>query len=180
MSSSPLTPDQAKFLMGVALPTLKNEHQTTRRVIEAIPLDNGDYRPDTVSKTALELAWHIAASEQRFFSGIPVGAFDFSPIPRPESITNSAAIAAWFDESFSANLEKLEELSGEQLARLIDFRGMFQLPAVGFIQLALNHTIHHRGQLSVYLRPMGGKVPSIYGESYDATQARLAKESKAS
>ena len=180
MSSSPLTPDQAKFLMGVALPTLKNEHQTTRRVIEAIPLDNGDYRPDTVSKTALELAWHIAASEQRFFSGIPVRAFDFSPIPRPESITNSAAIAAWFDESFSANLEKLEELSGEQLARLIDFRGMFQLPAVGFIQLALNHTIHHRGQLSVYLRPMGGKVPSIYGESYDATQARLAKENKAS
>jgi uncharacterized damage-inducible protein DinB len=180
MSSSPLTPDQAKFLMGVALPTLKNEHQTTRRVIEAIPLDNGDYRPDTVSKTALELAWHIAASEQRFFSGIPVGAFDFSPIPRPESITNSAAIAAWFDESFSANLEKLEELSGEQLARLIDFRGMFQLPAVGCIQLALNHTIHHRGQLSVYLRPMGGKVPSIYGESYDATQARLAKENKAS
>jgi uncharacterized damage-inducible protein DinB len=180
MSSSPLTPDQAKFLMGVALPTLKNEHQTTRRVIEAIPLDKGDYRPDTVSKTALELAWHIAASEQRFFSGIPVGAFDFSPIPRPESITNSAAIAAWFDESFSANLEKLEELSGEQLARLIDFRGMFQLPAVGFIQLALNHTIHHRGQLSVYLRPMGGKVPSIYGESYDATQARLAKENKAS
>ena len=180
MSSSPLTPDQAKFLMGVALPTLKNEHQTTRRVIEAIPLDKGDYRPDTVAKTALELAWHIAASEQRFFSGIPVGAFDFSPIPRPESITNSAAIAAWFDESFSANLEKLEELSGEQLARLIDFRGMFQLPAVGFIQLALNHTIHHRGQLSVYLRPMGGKVPSIYGESYDATQARLAKENKAS
>jgi uncharacterized damage-inducible protein DinB len=180
MSSLPLTPDQAKFLMGVALPTLKNEHQTTRRVIEAIPLDNGDYRPDTVSKTALELAWHIAASEQRFFSGIPVGAFDFSPIPRPESITNSAAIAAWFDESFSANLEKLEELSGEQLARLIDFRGMFQLPAVGFVQLALNHTIHHRGQLSVYLRPMGGKVPSIYGESYDATQARLAKENKAS
>jgi uncharacterized damage-inducible protein DinB len=180
MSSSPLTPDQAKFLMGVALPTLKNEHQTTRRVIEAIPVDKGDYRPDTVSKTALELAWHIAASEQRFFSGIPVGALDFSPIPRPESITNSAAIAARFDESFSANLEKLEELSGEQLARLIDFRGMFQLPAVGFIQLALNHTIHHRGQLSVYLRPMGGKVPSIYGESYDATQARLAKESKAS
>jgi uncharacterized damage-inducible protein DinB len=62
----------------------------------------------------------------------------------------------------------------------MDFRGMFQLPAVGFIQLALHHTIHHRGQLSVYLRPMGGKVPSIYGESYDATQARLPKESKAS
>jgi uncharacterized damage-inducible protein DinB len=53
---------------------------------------------------------------------------------------------------------------------------MFQFPAIAFIQLALNHTVHHRGQLSMYLRPMGAKVPSIYGESYDATQARLAKE----
>ena len=180
MSPSQLTPDQAKFVLSMALPTLRNEHQTTKRVIEAIPLDKGDYRPDAVSKTALELAWHIVASEHRFFSGIPVGAFDFSPIPRPESAANSAGIAAWFEESFAGNLRKLEELSGEQLARSMDFRGMFQLPAVGFVQLALNHTIHHRGQLSVYVRPMGGKVPSIYGESYDATQARLAKESKAS
>jgi len=180
MSSPQLAPDQAKFVLSTALPTLKNEHQTTRRVIEAIPLDKGDYRPDAVSKTALELAWHIVASEHRFFSGIPVGAFDFSPIPRPESAANSAGIAAWFEESFAGNLRKLEELSGEQLARSMDFRGMFQLPAVGFVQLALNHTIHHRGQLSVYVRPMGGKVPSIYGESYDAAQARAAKEGKAS
>ena len=180
MSSPQLAPDQAKFVLSTALPTLKNEHQTTRRVIEAIPPDKGDYRPDAVSKTALELAWHIVASEHRFFSGIPVGAFDFSPIPRPESAANSAGIAAWFEESFAGNLRKLEELSGEQLARSMDFRGMFQLPAVGFVQLALNHTIHHRGQLSVCVRPMGGKVPSIYGESYDVTQARLAKESKAS
>ncbi len=180
MPSTQLTPDQAKLILVAALPTLKSEHQTTRRVIEAIPLDKGDYRPDAVSKTALELAWHIVVAEKRFLSGIPVGAFDFSPIHRPESITNSAGIAAWFDESFAANLQKLEGLSGEPLVRMIDFRGMFQLPAVGFIQLALNHTIHHRGQLSVYLRPMGAKVPSIYGESYDATQARLANESKAS
>jgi uncharacterized damage-inducible protein DinB len=180
MPSTQLTPEQAKLILVAALPTLKSEHQTTRRVIEAIPLDKGDYRPDAVSKTALELAWHIVAAEKRFLSGIPVGVFDFSPIHRPESITNSAGIAAWFDESFAANLQKLEGLSGEPLVRMIDFRGMFQLPAVGFIQLALNHTIHHRGQLSVYLRPMGAKVPSIYGESYDTTQARLANESKAS
>jgi uncharacterized damage-inducible protein DinB len=180
MSSPQLTPDQAKFVLGLAMPTLKNEHQTTKRVIEAIPLDKGDYRPDAVSKSALELAWHIVAAEQRFFAGIPVGAFDFNPIHRPESITDSAGIAAWFDESFAANMQKLEGVSGEPLARMVDFRGMFQLPAVGFLQLAMNHSIHHRGQLSMYLRPMGAKVPSIYGESYDVTQARLAKESKAS
>jgi uncharacterized damage-inducible protein DinB len=180
MSSPQLTPDQAKFILGMAMPTLKTEHQTTKRVIEAIPLDKGDYRPDAVSKSAVELAWHIVASEQRFFAGIPAGSFDFSPIHRPETITNSAGIAAWFDESFAANMQKLEGLNGEPLARMVDFRGMFQLPAVGFLQLAMNHSIHHRGQLSVYLRPMGAKVPSIYGESYDVTQARLAKESKAS
>jgi uncharacterized damage-inducible protein DinB len=180
MSSSQLTPDQAKFILDAALPTLKSEHQTTKRVIEAIPLDKGDYRPDAISKTALELAWHIVAAEKRFLSGIPAGAFDFNPIHRSESITNSAAITAWFGETFAANLQRLEGVSGESLTKMIDFRGMFQLPAAAFIQLAMNHTIHHRGQLSMYLRPMGAKVPSIYGESYDTTQARLAKESKAS
>ncbi len=93
----------------MALPTLKKEHETTRRVIEAIPLDKGDYRPDPVGKTALELAWHIAASEQRFFSAISAGAFDFTPMPRPDTITNSAGIVALFDESFAANLRKLED-----------------------------------------------------------------------
>ena len=180
MSSPQLAPDQAKFILALALPTLKTEHRTTKQVIEAIPLDRGDYRPDAISKTALELAWHIVVAEKRFLGGIPGGAFDFNPIQRPESITNSAGIAAWFDESFAESLENLEGLSGEQLTKMIDFRGMFQLPAAFFIQLALNHTIHHRGQLSMYLRPMGARVPSIYGESYDATQARLAKEGKAS
>jgi uncharacterized damage-inducible protein DinB len=99
---------------------------------------------------------------------------------RPESIRNSAQIAAWFDETFNANIKQVEGLSGEQLARSVDFRGMFQLPAVGFLTLAQNHSIHHRGQLSTYLRPMGAKVPAIYGESYDVAQARMAKEGKAS
>jgi uncharacterized damage-inducible protein DinB len=180
VSSSQLTPDQAKFILGMALPTLKMEHQTTKRVIEAIPADKGDYRPDAVSRTALELAWHIVAAEKRFLTAIATGAFDFTPIPRPESITNSAGIADWFDQSFAGAVQQLEKLSGEQLVKTIDFRGMFQLPAVTYLQLSLNHSIHHRGQLSMYLRPMGAKVPAIYGESYDTAQARLAKDGKAS
>ena len=177
---SALTPDQAKFLLACVLPTIKMEHAITKGVIQAIPLDKGDYRPDAVSKTALELGWHIVAAEKRFLSGICVGVFDYTPINRPDSINNSAKIAAWFDETFNANIQKVEQLSGEQLAHIIDFRGLFQFPAVAYLQFAQNHSIHHRGQLSMYLRPMGAKVPSIYGESYDATQARLAKEGKAS
>jgi len=178
MSASQLTPDQAKFLLVASLPTLKNEHQTTKRVIQAIPLDKGDYRPDAVSRTALELAWHIVAAERRFHGGMSAGVFDFTPFHRPESVRNSADIADWFDESFAANLSKMEALSGEQLTKMLDFRGMFQLPAVAVIPLALNHSIHHRGQLSMYLRPMGAKVPAIYGESYDTAQERRAKEGK--
>jgi len=180
MPDPQITSDQAKFLLGVTLPRLDTEHQTTKRVIEAVPLDKGDYRPDPISKSALELAWHIVSAEQRFLSGICVGVFDFTAINRPESIHNSAQIAAWFDESFAKNLAQLRQLSGEQLAKPIDFRGMFQLPAIMFLQLATNHSIHHRGQLSMYLRPTGAKVPSIYGESYDSTQARVAAEGKAS
>lgn len=180
MPSPQLTADQAKFIFDRALPTLQTEHQTTKRVIEAIPLDKGDYRPDAISKTALELAWHIVVAEKRFLDGICAGGFDLTPIQRPDSIKNSAGIAAWFDESFSANLPRLQDLRGEQLVKSIDFRGIVQLPALAFIQVLLNHTIHHRGQLSMYLRPMGAKVPAIYGESYDTAQERLAKEGKAS
>jgi uncharacterized damage-inducible protein DinB len=177
---SALAPDQAKFLLALTLPNIKNEHATTKRVISAIPLDKGDYRPDAVSKTALELAWHIVAAEQRFLSGICAGEFDFTPIHRAEAIDNSAKIVNWFDESFHANIQAIEKLSGEQLGKIIDFRGMFQMPAVAYLQFSQSHSVHHRGQLSMYLRPMGAKVPAIYGESYDGMQERLAKEGKAS
>jgi len=174
----PLTPDQTALMRDLAVPALKLEHETTRRVIQAIPPEKADYRPDSVGRTALELAWHIVASEKRFLNAIAAGGFDFSPIPRPESITTPIGVATWFDETFAAGLQKIQALGGEQLAKVLDFRGMFQAPAAAFIQISMNHTIHHRGQLTMYLRPMGAKVPSIYGESYDAAQDRLAREGK--
>jgi len=57
--------------------------------------------------------------------------------------------------------------AGEQLAKEIDMFGMIQAPAVGFLAMAVKHSVHHRGQLSTYLRPMGGSVPGIYGPSAD-------------
>jgi uncharacterized damage-inducible protein DinB len=170
-----MQPDQATFtLQEVFLPIFKNEHQVTRKVLAAIPLDKSDYRPDEISKTALELAWHIAATEMRFMEAVAAGAFDFTPRPRPESITNSAELLAWYEENFASRADQVANLSGEQLAKMVDFRGMFQLPAVMFISFVVRHTVHHRGQLSTYLRPMGAKVPAIYGESYDSAAARKA------
>jgi uncharacterized damage-inducible protein DinB len=177
---SPIQPDQASFLLNaVYLPGLKNEHRITKSVIEAIPLDKGDYRPDAISKTALELAWHIAATEMRFLDALPAGEFDLSPRPRPDSVANSGSLVAWYTENFERRFEKITKLSNEQLVKIIDFRGVFQLPAVMYLDFVLHHTIHHRGQLSMYLRPMGAKVPAIYGESYDSAEARKAAQQKA-
>jgi uncharacterized damage-inducible protein DinB len=59
-------------------------------------------------------------------------------------------------------------MSGEQLTATLDMLGAMRMPAVAFLQLALKHEVHHRGQLSAYLRAMGGKVPGIYGPSGDS------------
>ena len=73
---------------------------------------------------------------------------------------------AYYDENVPALLEKLSTMSNEKLAAPIAF-ATWNEPAVTYLTLSLKHSIHHRGQLSAYLRPMGGKVPSIYGPSGD-------------
>ncbi|HXM45813.1 MAG TPA: DinB family protein [Bryobacteraceae bacterium] len=175
----PLQPEQAAFLLQMALPSLKNEHRVTRKIIEAVPADQGDYRPDEISKTALELAWHIASAENFFMDAVAAGEFNYTGGKKPDSIRTAADVAAWYADAFQTNFDRLTQLSSEQLLKILDFRGMFQYPAVTYLQFALNHSIHHRGQLSVYLRPMGAKVPSIYGESYDDGQARKAASAQA-
>jgi uncharacterized damage-inducible protein DinB len=174
-----LQPEQATFLLQMNLPSLKNEHRTTRKIIEAIPADQGGYRPDAVSKSALDLAWHIASAENFFMDGVASGEFNYNSAPRPDSIRDAADVAAWYVEAFQTNFERLTKLSGDQLVKIVDVRGLFQLPAIMYLQFLMNHSIHHRGQLSVYLRPMGAKVPSIYGESYDDAQARKAATAQA-
>ena len=158
----------------MTLGALRNEHTLTRSVIEAIPLDKGDYRPDAVSKSALELAWHIGAAEKRFFEAVANGAFDFTPAPKPDAIENSADLGVWYGEMFAEKTAPLTQLTHEQLIKIVDFRGAFQLPAIMYLQFVKSHSIHHRGQLSMYLRPMGAKVPAIYGESYDSAKAKTA------
>jgi uncharacterized damage-inducible protein DinB len=163
-----LTPDMAKGALHMALAAIKKEHGTTSSVIAAIPANGGDYRPEPAARTALEIAWHIVASEHRFFSAVAKGIFDFTANPKPDSLKTGADIAKYYDELLPKDHAALTELNGEHLVKKMDFRGMDEMPAVAFLDLGLRHSIHHRGQLSVYLRPAGGKVPAIYGESYDS------------
>lgn len=172
-----LQPDQATFLLNaIYLPALANEHRITRSIIEAIPAGKENYRPDDIARPALDLAWHIVATEGRFLDAVAAAAFDLSTLPMPESIKTASTLSAWYEENLTPRIARLSTLSGADLTRVVDFRAMFQLPAVMYLGFVLHHTVHHRGQLSTYLRPMGAKVPVIYGESYDSAAARKAQQ----
>ena len=119
-----MQPDQADFLLrGVYVPGLQNEHRITKGIIGAIPLDKGDYRPDEVSKSAMELAWHIVAAETRFMDAVPAGEFDFSPRHRPDSVKNSADLTVWYTDNFEQRLENSSRLIAQILDVALAFRG---------------------------------------------------------
>ncbi|HML18527.1 MAG TPA: DinB family protein [Bryobacteraceae bacterium] len=162
-----MTPEQATFLINIYLPQAENEQKTTRRVIAAVPADRCAYSPDPKSMTAWTLAKHIASSEIFFLHAVSNGAFNPADGAVPDSVTTPAQLVEWYDENFAKAAAKIRALTPEQLAQKIDFHGVFVFPAVAFVGLNCNHVIHHRGQLSAYLRPMGAKVPKIYGGSAD-------------
>jgi uncharacterized damage-inducible protein DinB len=168
-----LTSEQAHILVqSVLLGIIKNESRTTKSVLVAVPNANLDYRPDPCAKTAIELVRHIAVAEIRFLESVVTGVFNANSPLLPQHVSSPAQVAEWYETNFAKNFEAVSMLTGEQLMKPVDFRGMFQRPAYFFLQLCLVHSVHHRGQLSTYLRPMGSKVPAIYGESYDSAEAK--------
>jgi len=170
---STLTPDQAILILNAsALPSLIADHPVTQRVITSIPPEKAHYRPDSIMRSAIDLAWHVVASEMRFLEAAASGGFDFTGGARPETIRTPNEVVDWYSERFAKNVDRLRGTSGDQLVKVIDFRGTLKFPAVIYLQIGLSHSIHHRGQLSMYLRPLGAKVPSMYGESFDAREAR--------
>jgi uncharacterized damage-inducible protein DinB len=169
-----ITADNALFMLHtIYLPTMKNESRITKGVLAAVPSDKSDYRPDPCSKTALELVRHIANADNVFVQAVLDGQFQPGTLI-PEGAKTPAEIASWYDEHYAKNFATLTKATPEQLTKVIDFRGLFQWPGLSFLMFGLHHTIHHRGQLSSYLRCMGAKVPAIYGESYDSEQAKKA------
>jgi len=162
-----MKPEQAEFLLSLYLPQIQNERTSTRRVIEAIPADKCDWKPDPKAKSALDLAWHIASSECMFLNGAAIGKFDPGSGAKPESIKTPADVLQWYDENIAKATAAVAALKGDALAQNVSFYGVFNLPAVAYLGFMSSHSIHHRGQLSTYLRPMGSKVPKIYGGSAD-------------
>jgi uncharacterized damage-inducible protein DinB len=163
--SEGLTPDFVLAYRAMMLDGIQREAECTKRVISAVPDEKSDYRPDPKARTAKELAWHLANSDIQFLDGIADLNFNMeTPEHKPQT---SAEVVAWYDEQVRRGVKRVAEMSAEQLMTPVNFFGVFNFPAVLYLGFLNNHSIHHRGELTTYLRPMGSKVPSIYGGSYD-------------
>ena len=163
-----LSAEQAKAIADYTLADYERDRNVTRGVIGAIPDADLNYSPDPKSMKALDLAWHAASAEWFFLNSVCEGQFSAGESKRPENIHNAQDVLVWYEKNVPPALERAKALSGQHLAKPIDFFGTMQAPAVWYLTLMVKHGAHHRGQLSTYLRPMGAKVPSIYGPSGDS------------
>lgn len=159
--------------MDTFLPEFDREMGTTRRLLERTPLTNPDWAPHAKSRTLLQLATHIAYIPSMATLGMNESGFD-SATPRPERppITSTAALVQAFDEAVqTARAAMAAKTDAELMAPWTLRHGnreLFTVPKVGVLRnMCLNHIIHHRGQLSVYLRMQDVPLPSIYGPSAD-------------
>ena len=160
--------NETKAVADFLIADFQNEMQTTLRVLAAVPTHHLDYRPDPKSKTALGLVRHLALEDEWLLNCIANGAFT----PPPEDsdtcgIMSPADGISRYQQVVPAALARVSAMSGEELTVVIDLFGMIQAPGINFLAMTTKHSVHHRGQLSTYLRAMGGTVPGIYGPSAD-------------
>src|SRR5258708_28833243 len=123
--------DQAVFLLqNVYLGPLKNESRTTKKILEAVPADKGEYRPEPAARSAIELVRLIAAADNRFVETVINGVFDTSPAMIPDNVKTPGEIAPWHDKRLASNYEPLPTISGDRQTTIGDFRATGQRPAV--------------------------------------------------
>ncbi len=165
-----MTPENASAILEFLCGTLEQEIKTTRSVLAAVPDDKGDYTPHPTSMTALALATHLAMSDAWFLGGIVKGAYEMPDPKAAEQFKKASQLVAFYDETLPGLLAQVKSMSGEKISMPIQLFD-WNMPGLNYLNVMLMHSSHHRGQLSAYLRPMGAKVPSIYGGSADTAAA---------
>ena len=146
----------------------KAERPAFVRVLKAIPKTRLDYRPDPKARTAVELAWLLAVEEAALLSLVETGVVEWKDSTPPENLETIVAAFERTSGEINDRLEKLDEAAWEKKVRLVmGGGGAWEDTLSQMMWGFLFDAIHHRGQLSTYLRPMGGKVPSIYGPTAD-------------
>lgn len=160
-----MTPQEAQGLAQYLFQTLDIEFAITRKVLAAVPADQLNFKLGEKGRTTAQLMWHMVQSNRGFGEGIANLKFDF---PGEEAQPNTKdEILAAFDRDIPPILDRVKALTPEQLATPVNFMNLANVPDVIYVGWWANHMIHHRGQLSTYVRAMNTHVPSIYGGSAD-------------
>lgn len=150
---------------------LTQEAATTRRVLERIPEAKLTWAPHAKSMTIGQLGWHLAALPRSIADLLSELERQAPNVPRPQPATVAEILAA-LDENVPYGAKKIGEWGDEGLQQIwtLKFQGrtVFQIPRMAAVRaIMLNHTYHHRGQLTVYLRLLDVPVPSVFGPSAD-------------
>ena len=150
-----------------------HESSQTKRMLEKVPFEQPSWKPHDKSMNLIHLASHIAHIPKWISVILSGDQFDFltDRLSREDAQSHEALMQI-YQESFEGAVKSLEGASEEYLKGMWTFRAgervIFSLPRVAALRtLAMNHLIHHRGQLSVYLRLLEVPVPGMYGPSAD-------------
>jgi uncharacterized damage-inducible protein DinB len=154
------------------LDTAEREHAITLRVLEAFPADQLDLKPTPRSTSARDLAFLFVREQTLLAKALTTG-FDWSvpPSPAPAPAKMPEILQALRDAH--AKVIDLvrgmseEDLKGKTAHFFTGPKQMDHIPMMHFLWMLLHDQIHHRGQMTVYNRLAGGKVPSVYGPSAD-------------
>ena len=153
------------------LQEFEREAATTRRVLERVPSDKLDWKPHAKSMSLGTLAMHVAVSPGYISSWPLKDSYEFSGDPTPTAASTEEILAA-HDKGAAAVKENMQKLGAEGLGQMwtatAGGKTLMTMPKGALVRMIMmNHTYHHRGQLSVYLRLLDVPVPSIYGPSAD-------------
>ena len=139
-----------------------DESKTTWNVLARIP-EGSDYRPDPKSRTAQEIAWQIVCEEKMLIDALESGKAEWAPPPMPATMKD---LVDAYEKQSAAMSERWKSLSSACWDGNLEFFGDHR-PAAPMAWSFLFDIVHHRGQITTYLRPMGSTVPQIYGPSAD-------------
>ena len=154
------------------LPEFDHESQNTRKMLERVPDEHLDYRPHEKSWTMRDLATHIATLGSWARPTFEQDGIDLSQPWEQQSFANAAEIVAAFDATIADARAALESASAETFGEMWTLRSgdtvHFSMPkGQVFRFFVMNHIVHHRAQLGVYLRECDVAVPGMYGPSAD-------------
>ncbi|HEV7521896.1 MAG TPA: DinB family protein [Candidatus Angelobacter sp.] len=165
-------PQESRNVSKALLPEFDQEMDNTRKSLERVPEDKLNFKPHTKSMTLGDLATHLATINHWAEAIFAQDSFDVSTAPRQGELKSRAEVLAAFDRTTAAARNAIADSSDAHFMKpwtlMAGSHTVLSLPRIAVVRsFLLNHSIHHRAQLGVYLRLNDVPVPSIYGPSAD-------------